>query len=78
MRLQRRDSVDKKGKHFFEKYDLFLLLYVNDGAGHFSSLSDAIMGSNIIFHTRLSLNIHINRNNKISKTEAVFSLPEKL
>ena len=53
--------------------DLFLLLYVDDGTGFFSSLSDAITGSNIIFRemARLDLNMHIGRNNKPSKTEAV-------
>ena len=45
-----------------------------------SSLSDSITGSNIIFHemARLDFNMYIGRNNKPSKTEVVFSLPEKL
>ena len=39
--------------------ELFLLLYVNDGAGLFSSISDAILGSNIIFHLRVRLALNI-------------------
>ena len=60
-------------KIFLKRDDLFLLLYVDDGTGFFSSLSDAITGSNIIFRemARLDLNMHIGRNNKPSKTEAV-------
>ena len=59
--------------------NLFLLLYVDDGAGIFSSRSDAITGSNIIFKemARLGLNMHIGRNKKPSKTEAVFFSSKK-
>ena len=65
---------------FLKKDDLFQLLYVDDGAGIFSSLSDAIISSNIIFHeiARLYLNMYIGRNYKPSMMEAVFFLPESL
>ena len=65
--------IRHKRKYFFEKYDLFLLFYEDDGAGLFSSLSDAITRSNIVLHEmeRLDLNMHAGRNDKHSKTEAV-------
>ena len=56
------------------KDEIFLLLYVDDGALPFVSRGDTILGTNISFETmaRLGLNMHIGTKNKASKTEAVY------
>ena len=61
-------------KRFLSKDEIFLLLYVDDGALPFVSREDTILGTNIAFETmtRLGLNMHVGTKNKASKTEAVF------
>ena len=61
-------------KRFLTKDEIFLLLYVDDGALPFVSREDTILGTNIAFETmaRLGLNMHVGTKNKASKTEAVY------
>ena len=81
-------NVHNKGgqliKHFLKRNhrlvdNLFLLLYVDDGAGIFSSRSDAIIGSNILFKemARLGLNMHIGRNKKTFENRRSFVFIKK-
>ena len=59
--------------------NIFLLLYVDDGVGIFSSRTDAMTGSNIILKemARLGLNMHIGRNKNLRKPKPFFD-QEKL
>ena len=56
------------------KDELFLLLYVDDGALMFTNSSDAILGSSIAFTQmeRMGLNMHVGKGEKKPKTEAMF------
>ena len=58
----------------FTKDELFLCLYVDDGALPFLSILDALLGSEINYRemSRLGLTMHVGRGDKESKTEAVF------
>ena len=58
---------------FLNKDELFLLIFVDDKAYLFSSLLKTKIGSSIICHqiSKLKLKMHIWRDGKISKTEAV-------
>ena len=61
-------------KRFLTKDELFLFLYVDDGASIFSSGKEAILGIEVCYiqMKRLGLNIHTGNGKKPSKTEAVF------
>ena len=61
-------------KRFLSKDEIFLLLYVDDGALPFVSREETILGTNIAFKTkeRLGLNMHVGTKDKASKTEAVY------
>ena len=52
-------------KRFLSKDEIFLLLYVDDGALPFVSREDTILGTNIAFETmaRLGLNMHVGTKN---------------
>ena len=54
--------------------DIFLLLYVDNGALPFVSREDTILSTNISFKTmaRLGLNMHVGTKDKYSKIEAVY------
>ena len=56
------------------KDEVFLLLYMNDGALIFTNRSDAILGSKIAFTQmeRMGMNMHVGKGEKISKTEGMF------
>ena len=62
------------------KDELFLLLYIDDGAIIFTNRLDTILGSNITFlqMERMGLNIHVGIGDKKSKTEANFLHQEEL
>ena len=68
-------TCHKMKDKFFTKDELFLFLYVDDGALPFLSRLDALLGSEITLRemSRLGLNIHLGKGEKSSKTEAVFS-----
>ena len=61
-------------KRFLTKEELFLFLYVDDGASIFSSREETILGTEIcyIHMKRLGLNMHTGDGKKPSKIEAVF------
>ena len=59
---------------FFTKDELFLFLYVDDGALPFLSRSDALLGSEITLRemSRLGLTMYVGKGDKEYKTEVVF------
>ena len=61
-------------RRFLTKDELFLFLYVDDGASIFSTRRETILGTEICFEQmkRLGLNMHTGDGKKPSKTEAVF------
>ena len=63
-------------KMFLTKDELFIFLYVDDGALIFSSREESIIGTEICYiqMKRLRLNMHTGDGKKPSKTEAVFFL----
>ena len=74
-------SYNKKGgllsykfRRPFMKDELFLLLYIADGALIFRNRFDATLGSKIDFMQmkRMGLNMHVGPGDKQSKTEAIF------
>ena len=81
-KLIRNDISHHKGsklssyssRHPLTKNELFLLLYVDDGAIMFTNRQDTILRSRIAFlqMKRIVLNMHIAIDDKQSKTEAVF------
>ena len=56
------------------KDELFILLYVDDGALIFTNRSDVILGSKIAFTQmeRMGLNMHVGKREEKSKTEFMF------
>jgi hypothetical protein len=58
-------------------FDLFYLLYVDDGAFLFESKEDMARGANEIYDhfERFGLKMHVGRNGKKSKTEAMYFPP---
>ena len=64
----------KNNRKFLTEDELFLFLYVDDGASILSTRREAILGTEICFEQmkRLGLNMHTGDGKKLSKTEAVF------
>lgn len=56
------------------RFELFYLMFVDDGAFLFASKEELQRGANHIFHhfKRFGLKMHIGRDNQTSKTEVVF------
>ena len=63
-----------KNRRFLTKDELFLFIYVDDGASIFSTRREAILGTEICFEQMqiLGLKMHTGYGKKPSKTEAVF------
>ena len=76
--IPKNQDFGKMKDKFFTKDELFLFLYVDDGALPFLSRSDALLGSEITLRemSRLGLTMHVGKGEKASKTEAV-SFPSR-